>query len=97
MPKNPTNENPNYLVVNADESEPGTCKDRDIIRYEPHKIIEGALLASYAIRANTCYIYIRGEFYDEAIILQKSIDEILIKKIQAQISQCRENKFQKAK
>ena len=47
----------NYLVVNADESEPGTCKDRDILRYEPHKLIEGALLAGYAIQAHTVYIY----------------------------------------
>ena len=57
---------PKYLVVNADESEPGTCKDRDILRYEAHKLIEGALLSSYAIGAHTCYIYIRGEFYNEA-------------------------------
>ncbi len=66
---------PSYLVVNADESEPGTCKDRDIIRYEPHKLIEGCLLASYAIRARICYIYIRGEYYKEALILQKAINE----------------------
>ena len=66
---------PKYLVVNADESEPGTCKDRNIIRYEPHKLIEGCLLSSFAIGANTCYIYIRGEFYNEAKILQDAIDE----------------------
>jgi NADH-quinone oxidoreductase subunit F len=66
---------PHYLVVNADESEPGTCKDRDIIRFEPHKLIEGCLLASRAINANTCYIYIRGEYYNEAQILQNAIDE----------------------
>ncbi len=64
-----------YLVVNADESEPGTCKDRDIIRYEPHRIIEGALLAGCAIGANIAYIYIRGEFFEEAKILQNAIDE----------------------
>ncbi|MDJ1407629.1 MAG: NADH-quinone oxidoreductase subunit NuoF [Candidatus Midichloria sp.] len=75
MPKNPTEENPSYLVVNADESEPGTCKDRDIIRHEPHKIIEGCLIAGHAIRAKAAYIYIRGEFYNEAIALQKAIDE----------------------
>ena len=51
---------PKYLVVNADESEPGTCKDRNIIRYEPHKLIEGSLLSGYAIGAKVCYIYIRG-------------------------------------
>jgi NADH-quinone oxidoreductase subunit F len=66
---------PSYLVVNADESEPGTCKDRDILRYEPHKLIEGCLLASVAIGAHTCYIYIRGEFYNEASNIQKAIDE----------------------
>lgn len=66
---------PSYLVVNADESEPGTCKDRDIIRYEPHKLVEGALLACIAIKARVCYIYIRGEFYNEYLTLQKAIDE----------------------
>jgi NADH-quinone oxidoreductase subunit F len=66
---------PKYLVVNADESEPGACKDRDILRYEPHKLLEGILYACYAIGANTCYIYIRGEFYREAQILQNAIDE----------------------
>ena len=64
-----------YLVINADEGEPGTCKDRDIIRNEPHKLIEGCLIAGYAINASKCYIYIRGEFYNESIILQKAIDE----------------------
>ncbi|OJX09487.1 MAG: NADH-quinone oxidoreductase subunit F [Caedibacter sp. 37-49] len=66
---------PHYLVINADESEPGTCKDRDIIRNEPHKLIEGALLAGFAIQAHTAYIYIRGEFYREAEILQTAINE----------------------
>ncbi len=66
---------PKYFIVNADESEPGTCKDRDIIRNEPHKLLEGCLLSSYAIGANICYIYIRGEFYNEAKILQNAIDE----------------------
>lgn len=66
---------PSYLVVNADESEPGTCKDRDIIRNDPHKIVEGSLLAGYAMRAVAAYIYIRGEFYNEAVALQNAIDE----------------------
>ena len=66
---------PKYLIVNADESEPGTCKDRDIIRYEPHKLIEGCLLSGFAVGVHTCYIYIRGEFYNEANILQIAIDE----------------------
>lgn len=66
---------PKYLIVNADESEPGACKDRDILRYEPHKLLEGILCACYAIKAHTAYIYIRGEFYNEAIVVQKAIDE----------------------
>lgn len=66
---------PSYLVINADESEPGTCKDRDIIRNEPHKLIEGALIASFAINAHACYIYIRGEYYREAEALQTAVDE----------------------
>ena len=73
MPKD--HPKPSYLVVNADESEPGTCKDRDIIRYDPHKLIEGCVLASTAIGAHSCYIYIRGEFYNESLILQKAVDE----------------------
>ena len=66
---------PHYLVINADESEPGTCKDRDILRNDPHKLLEGCLIAARAINANTCYIYIRGEYYNEAVALQKAIDE----------------------
>ena len=54
-----------YLVCNADESEPGTCKDRDILRYNPHALIEGMLIASYAIGADTAYCYLRGEFIDD--------------------------------
>ena len=66
---------PAYLVVNADEGEPGTCKDRDIMRHDPHKLIEGSLLAGYAMRATAAYIYIRGEFSEEADILEAAIDE----------------------
>ena len=66
---------PAYLVVNADEGEPGTCKDRDIMRHDPHKLIEGSLLAAYAMRATAVYIYIRGEFSEEADILEAAIDE----------------------
>ena len=73
MPKIPGRQH--YLVINADEGEPGTCKDRDIIRNEPHKLIEGCLISGYAIGADKCYIYIRGEFYNEAQILQKAIDD----------------------
>src|ERR1700691_3921483 len=74
MPKE-VKERPHYLVVNADESEPGTCKDRDIMRHDPHKLVEGCLVASFAMRAHACYIYIRGEFYNEASNLQTAIDE----------------------
>ncbi|HTS91387.1 MAG TPA: NADH-quinone oxidoreductase subunit NuoF [Stellaceae bacterium] len=73
MPK--ASDRPCYLVVNADESEPGTCKDRDILRYDPHKLVEGCLLASIAMGAHACYIYIRGEFVNEAHHLQAAIDE----------------------
>jgi NADH-quinone oxidoreductase subunit F len=73
MPKE--SDRPTYLVVNADESEPGTCKDRDILRNEPHKLVEGCLLASAAMGVHHCYIYIRGEFYNEAQRLQAAIDE----------------------
>ncbi|HEV2264835.1 MAG TPA: NADH-quinone oxidoreductase subunit NuoF [Stellaceae bacterium] len=73
MPKQ--SDRPTYLVVNADESEPGTCKDRDIIRHDPHKLIEGCLLASVGMGAHHCYIYIRGEFVNEAKALQAAIDE----------------------
>ena len=74
MPKTES-ERPHYLVVNADEGEPGTCKDRDMMRYDPHKLVEGCLIASFAMRAHASYIYIRGEFYNEASNLQTAIDE----------------------
>jgi len=68
-------EKPHYLVINADESEPGTCKDRDILRFEPQKLIEGSLITSYAIGAHKCYIYLRGEYFREGERLQEAIDE----------------------
>tara|TARA_B100000579_G_C22843920_1_gene863241 strand:+ start:1346 stop:2626 length:1281 start_codon:yes stop_codon:yes gene_type:complete len=73
MPKE--SDKPSYLVVNADESEPGTCKDREILRNDPHLLLEGCLVAGYAMRAHVCYIYIRGEYYSEFSNLQKAIDE----------------------
>ncbi len=73
MPK--TSNGPVYLVVNADEGEPGTCKDREIMRHDPHKLIEGCLIAGFAIGATATYIYIRGEFYYEAANVQRAIDE----------------------
>ncbi|MCA3254557.1 MAG: NADH-quinone oxidoreductase subunit NuoF [Alphaproteobacteria bacterium] len=75
MPKEPAPGRPSFLVINADESEPGSCKDREIIRHDPHKLIEGALLAGYAMRARAAYIYIRGEYIAEAKVLQAAIDE----------------------
>ncbi|KAI8618907.1 hypothetical protein BC830DRAFT_1106576 [Chytriomyces sp. MP71] len=66
---------PRYLVINADEGEPGTCKDREIMRHDPHKLVEGCLIAGRAMNANAAYIYIRGEFYNEASNLQTAIDE----------------------
>lgn len=74
MPKQ-SDGRPSFLVINADESEPGTCKDRDILRQEPHKLIEGALIAGFAMGAHTAYIYIRGEFYNEYRHLQAAVDE----------------------
>ncbi len=73
MPKQ--SDRPCYLIVNADESEPGTCKDRDIMRHDPHKLIEGCLIAGFAMGAGAAYIYIRGEFANEAKVLQAAIDE----------------------
>ena len=75
MPKEVKDDRPHYLVINADESEPGTCKDRDILRYDPHRLIEGALVSAFAMGARTCYIYIRGEFYNEASNIQRAIDQ----------------------
>lgn len=69
------NPGPRYLVVNADEGEPGTCKDREIIRKDPHKLVEGCLLAGRGMNATAAYIYIRGEFYNETVILQQAINE----------------------
>ncbi len=75
MPKQPDPARPSYLVINADESEPGTCKDREIMRNDPQTLIEGALIASFAMGAHACYIYIRGEFIAERIALQRAVDE----------------------
>ena len=75
MPKEPRADRPNFLVINADESEPGSCKDREIIRHDPHKLIEGALVAGYAMRARAAYIYIRGEYIREAETLFAAVRE----------------------
>jgi NADH-quinone oxidoreductase subunit F len=74
MPKQ-SDGRPSYLVVNADESEPGTCKDREIMRFDPHMLLEGCLVAGFAMNAVAAYIYIRGEFWLEHEHLQVAIDE----------------------
>ena len=79
MPK--ADARPSYLVINADESEPGSCKDREIMRHDPHLLIEGALLASFAMRAHVCYIYIRGEYIRERERLQAAVDEAYAAKL----------------
>ncbi len=80
MPKEPPkdasgNPKPSFLVINADESEPGSCKDREIIRHDPHKLIEGALVAGFAMGARAAYIYIRGEYIREAETLFAAVKE----------------------
>ena len=74
MPKD-EGKRPHYLVVNADEGEPGTCKDRDMLRHDPHKLVEGCLLAGFGMGANAAYIYIRGEFAEGAKILSRALTE----------------------
>ncbi|MFZ0174422.1 MAG: NADH-quinone oxidoreductase subunit NuoF [Pseudolabrys sp.] len=74
MPKK-SDGRPHYLVVNADESEPGTCKDREIMRHDPHLLVEGCLIAGFAMGANVGYIYVRGEFIRERERVQAAIDE----------------------
>ncbi|MFL6746904.1 MAG: NADH-quinone oxidoreductase subunit NuoF [Sphingomicrobium sp.] len=75
MPKEPKPGKPNFLVINADESEPGSCKDREILRHDPHKLVEGALIAGWAMRARAAYIYIRGEFIRETEALRRAVAE----------------------
>ena len=74
MPK-VVGERPHYLVVNADESEPGTCKDREIMRHDPHQLVEGCLIAGAAMACDVGYIYVRGEFIREREHLQAAIDQ----------------------
>ncbi|MEW6449991.1 MAG: NADH-quinone oxidoreductase subunit NuoF [Pseudomonadota bacterium] len=75
MPKESKDGRPSYLVVNADESEPGTCKDREIMRHDPHLLVEGCLLAGFAMNAVAAYIYVRGEFIRERERLQAAVDQ----------------------
>ncbi|OUS15029.1 NADH-quinone oxidoreductase subunit F, partial [Rhodospirillales bacterium 47_12_T64] len=74
MPKEDSSR-PSYLVVNADESEPGSCKDREIMRNDPHTLIEGCLIAGFAMGAHTAYIYIRGEYYLESTRLEAAVEQ----------------------
>ena len=74
MPKE-SDGKPTYLVVNADEGEPGTCKDRELMRHDPHKLVEGCLIAGFAMRASAAYIYIRGEFFVEANNLEAAVQQ----------------------
>ena len=75
MPNHQKDPRPRYLAVNADESEPGTCKDRVLMREDPHGLIEGVLLGCYAIRASAAYIYVRGEYRHEYNRLAAALDE----------------------
>jgi NADH-quinone oxidoreductase subunit F len=77
MPKQPTK--PHYLLCNADESEPGTFKDRELMRWDPHQLIEGILIASYAIRAKHAYIYCRGEFFEATQVLARAVEDAYAK------------------
>jgi len=70
---------PSYLVVNSDESEPGTCKDREILRHDPHKLVEGSLIVGFSMRAHTGYIYVRGEFWYERLQLERAVEEAYAK------------------
>ena len=79
MPK--ADPRPSYLVINADESEPGSCKDREILRHDPHLLVEGALVAAFAMRAHTSYIYVRGEYIREREALQRAVDEAYAAKL----------------
>jgi len=71
----PETDKPKYIAVNADESEPGTCKDRQLMEHDPHQVIEGTLLAAYAIGAGTAYIYVRGEYPHSIKALEDAIEE----------------------
>jgi len=74
MPKE-VKDRPHYLVVNADESEPGTCKDREIMRHDPQLLIEGCLIASFAMQAHACYIYLRGEYVLERERMEAAVKQ----------------------
>ena len=74
MPKQ-SDGRPSYLVINADESEPGTCKDREVMRHDPHLLIEGCLIAACGMGVSTCYVYVRGEFIRERENLEAAVQQ----------------------
>src|SRR3954452_22219139 len=76
VPKPDQNPNPHYLVVNADESEPGSFKDNEILARVPHRFIEGCLITAHAVEAKSVYVYIRGEYLDQYEILVAALEEI---------------------
>jgi NADH-quinone oxidoreductase subunit F len=88
MPKESTDGRPNYLVVNADESEPGTCKDREIMRHDPHLLIEGCLIAGFAMNAHVGYIYVRGEYIHERERLEAAIEQAYEAKLLGKKNKC---------
>src|SRR5712692_6480634 len=75
MPKEPTPQRPNYLICNCDESEPGTYKDRELIEYDPHQLVEAMVIAAYALRVKLSFIYCRGEFVFGAERLAEALKE----------------------
>jgi NADH-quinone oxidoreductase subunit F len=75
MPRDDSRQ-PHYLLINADESEPGAFKDRELCRWTPHQLIEGAMIGAHAIRAQHVYIYMRGEFFEPAQIVARAIEEV---------------------
>src|SRR5688500_4134845 len=72
---------PHYFLINADESEPGAFKDRELMRWTPHQMLEGVMIGAHAIRSKHIYIYIRGEFFEPAQIVGKAIEELYAAKI----------------
>ncbi len=77
MPKG--NDKPKYLAINGDESEPGSFKDRQILEYNPHQLIEGIMMAGYAMGINKAFIYIRGEYHKWVRLMQEAVDEAYAK------------------
>jgi NADH-quinone oxidoreductase subunit F len=77
----PNNSKPVYLICNGDESEPGTFKDRYILHQDPHQLIEGMIISAFAVGAHTAYIYLREEFPEAALIVERAIEEARAKNL----------------